>query len=83
MVNRAALKPATVKRTSVNRLAKLAASKVGGMVGPPVVGALLTGSGSLFLPAVVIAVPIAVAAIVLVFIGEETRARGLEHISRR
>jgi putative MFS transporter len=59
-----------------------AASKVGGMVGPPVVGALLTGSGGLFLPAVVTAVPIAVAAIVLVFIGEETRARGLEHISK-
>ena len=59
-----------------------AASKVGGMVGPPVVGALLTGSGGLFLPAVVTAVPIAVAAIVLVFIGEETRARGLEHISQ-
>jgi len=58
-----------------------AASKVGGMVGPPVVGALLTGGGGLFLPAVVTAVPIAVAAIVLMFIGEETRERGLEHIS--
>jgi|CXWL01.1.fsa_nt_gi putative MFS transporter len=59
-----------------------AASKVGGMVGPPVIGALLTTSGALFLPAIVTAVPIAVAAIALMFIGEETRARRLEHISR-
>jgi MFS transporter, putative metabolite:H+ symporter len=58
-----------------------ASSKVGGMIGPPVIGALLTSSGGLFLPAMITAVPIAVAAIVLIFLGEETRERGLEHIS--
>jgi putative MFS transporter len=55
-------------------------SKVGGMVAPPVVGALLT-SGGVFVPALLTAVPIGVAAIALMFIGEETRERSLEQIS--
>lgn len=60
-----------------------ASSKLGGIIGPPVIGALLTGVGGVFLPAVVTAVPIGIAAIVLVFLGEETRERALEHISER
>jgi putative MFS transporter len=58
-----------------------ASSKVGGVIGPPAIGALLTASGSIVLPALVTAVPIAVAAVALMFLGEETRERGLEHIS--
>lgn len=60
-----------------------ASSKLGGMVGPPVIGALLTGAGGLFLPAIVTAVPIGIAAVALIFIGEETRERPLEHIGER
>jgi putative MFS transporter len=58
-----------------------ASSKVGGVIGPPVIGALLTTSGSIALPAIVTAVPIAVAAVALLFLGEETRERRLEQIS--
>jgi putative MFS transporter len=58
-----------------------ASSKLGGMIGPPVMGALLSGAGAAFLPAVVAAVPIGIAAVALIFIGEETRERSLEHIS--
>ena len=58
-----------------------ASSKLGGMIGPPAIGALLTAAGGLVVPAVVTAVPIGIAAVVLFFLGEETRKRGLEHIS--
>lgn len=58
-----------------------ASSKVGGMVGPPVMGALLSGASGVVLPALVTAVPIGLAAVALLALGEETRARGLEHIS--
>jgi putative MFS transporter len=58
-----------------------ASSKLGGMIGPPLVGALLAGASGIVLPALVTAVPIGVAAIALIFLGEETRARALEHIS--
>jgi putative MFS transporter len=60
-----------------------ASSKVGGMVGPPVMGALLSGASGVVLPALVTAVPIGLAALALLALGEETRARGLEHISAR
>jgi hypothetical protein len=52
------------------------------MIGPPAIGALLTAAGGFMLPAVVTAVPIGLAAVALFFLGEETRERGLEHISR-
>jgi putative MFS transporter len=58
-----------------------ASSKFGGMIGPPVIGALLTSSGGPLLPAIVTSIPIGIAGIALLFLGEETRARGLEHIS--
>lgn len=58
-----------------------AASKLGGMIGPPAIGALLAGAGGLFLPAIVTAIPIGVAGLVVLAIGEETRERRLEHIS--
>jgi putative MFS transporter len=60
-----------------------ASSKLGGVVAPPVIGALLTGVGGVFLPALITAVPMAAAAVVLIFIGEETRERSLEQISER
>jgi putative MFS transporter len=60
-----------------------ASSKFGGMIGPPVIGILLTGSGSALLPAIVTSIPIGLAGIALLFLGEETRARGLEQISTR
>jgi putative MFS transporter len=59
-----------------------AASKLGGMVGPPAIGALLT-AGGVVLPALAAALPLGIAAVALLFLGEETRERGLEHISER
>jgi hypothetical protein len=53
---------------------------VGGIVAPPIVGALLT-SGEAFPSVLLTGVPIGIAAIVLIFIGEETRERSLEQIS--
>lgn len=58
-----------------------ASSKIGGVVGPPVIGALLAASSSILIPALITAVPIALAALALVFLGEETHERRLEHIS--
>ena len=60
-----------------------ASSKLGGVVAPPVIGALLTAAGGVFLPALVTAVPMGIAAVALMFIGEETRERSLENISER
>ena len=59
-----------------------ASSKLGGMIGPPVMGLLLTSSAGIAGPALAAAVPIALAAAVLFFNGIETRGRGLEHISQ-
>ena len=59
-----------------------ASSKLGGMIGPPVMGLLLTSSAGIAGPALATAVPIALAAAVLFFNGIETRGRGLEHISQ-
>ncbi len=58
-----------------------ASSKLGGMIGPPAIGALLAGAGGVFLPAIVTAIPIGVAGIAVLLLGEETRERGLEQIS--
>jgi putative MFS transporter len=58
-----------------------AASKLGGMIGPPAIGALLASAGGVFLPAIVTAIPIGLAGLVVLAIGEETRERRLEHIS--
>jgi putative MFS transporter len=58
-----------------------ASSKLGGMIGPPAIGALLAGAGGVFLPAIVTAIPIGIAGLAVLFIGEETRERRLEHIS--
>jgi putative MFS transporter len=58
-----------------------ASSKLGGMIGPPLVGTLLTGVGGIAVPALVTALPIGVAAIAMIFLGEETRDRALEQIS--
>ncbi|TAN46935.1 MAG: MFS transporter [Methylococcaceae bacterium] len=58
-------------------------SKLGGMVGPPIMGALLTSSGSAMLPILIMAVPMGLAALLLCFTGLETRNRGLEQISAK
>ena len=58
-----------------------ASSKMGGMIGPPMIGALLAGAGGAFLPALVTSIPIGLAGLVLLFLGVETRERGLERIS--
>jgi putative MFS transporter len=58
-----------------------ASSKIGGVIGPPAIGALLAGSSSILIPALVTAAPIAVAAVALIFLGEETHERRLEHIT--
>lgn len=58
-----------------------ASSKLGGLVGPPLIGSIL--GASLLLPALVTAVPITVAALALAFIGVETRSRTLEHLSEK
>lgn len=55
-------------------------SKLGGMVGPPVMGLLLSSSGTLMIPILVMGIPIGFAALVLYFSGLETRGRGLEEI---
>jgi MFS transporter, putative metabolite:H+ symporter len=57
-----------------------AASKSGGMIGPPVMGLLLTASVGMAMPALAMAVPLAVAALVLAVTGVETRGRGLERV---
>lgn len=60
-----------------------ASSKMGGMIGPPVMGLLLSLSSSTVVPALITAVPIGLAALVLCFSGIETRGRSLEHVSVR
>jgi putative MFS transporter len=56
-----------------------AASKLGGLVGPPLVGGLV-GSGIL-LPALVTAAPIAAAGLAMAVSGVETRGRSLEGLA--
>ncbi|MGH8547352.1 MAG: MFS transporter [Methylococcales bacterium] len=58
-----------------------AASKSGGMIGPPTMGLLLANSAGFAIPALAVAAPIALAALLLVFTGIETRGRGLEVLS--
>jgi putative MFS transporter len=59
-----------------------AASKLGGLIGPPVIGTLLAGSG-VALPALVTAIPITVAGLAVAILGVETRSRSLENLSER
>jgi len=56
--------------------------KFGGMVGPPLMGLLLTASGTPVVAILAMGIPIGLAALLLVFTGVETRGRGLEQISR-
>lgn len=58
-----------------------ASSKLGGVFGPPVVASLLAATGAFTVPALVAAVPVALAAVVLARKGFETRGRRLEEIS--
>lgn len=55
-------------------------SKLGGMIGPPLLAALITIAPGFTLPALVVAVPIAVSALVLKLKGIETKDRRLEEI---
>ncbi|NNF58501.1 MAG: MFS transporter [Rhodothermaceae bacterium] len=56
-------------------------SKLGGILGPPLIAGLLAGTSSLAIPALVVAAPIAISAGVLALIGVETRGRTLEDIT--
>lgn len=58
-----------------------ASSKSGGIVGPLLVGVLLTVSSSAGGPALVIAIPVAVAALAIGLRGTETRGRSLEELA--
>jgi putative MFS transporter len=55
--------------------------KFGGMVGPPLMGLMLSAAGTPLVPILVMGIPIGLAALLLVFTGVETRGRGLEQIS--
>ena len=57
-------------------------SKSGGIVGPPLVGILLTVSSSASIPALAIAIPVAFAAIGVGWRGTETRGRSLEELEQ-
>lgn len=59
-----------------------ASSKSGGIVGPLLVGVLLTTSSSAAIPALVIAIPVAIAALGIGWRGTETRGRSLEDLAR-
>jgi putative MFS transporter len=56
-------------------------SKSGGVVGPLLVGVLLTLSPGAGIPALVIAVPVALGAITIALRGTETRGRSLEELA--
>lgn len=58
-----------------------ASSKVGGVFGPPLVASLLATTGTLTIPALVVAAPMVLAAAVLAGTGLETRGRRLEEIA--
>ncbi|MBI2311677.1 MAG: MFS transporter [Betaproteobacteria bacterium] len=58
-------------------------SKLGGMVGPPLMGLLLTTSGTPMIPILAMGIPIGFAALVLCYAGLETRGKGLEQIADR
>src|SRR5690606_41892704 len=58
-----------------------ASSKSGGIVGPLLVGVLLTVSSGSGVPALVIAMPVAVAALAIGLRGTETRGRSLEELA--
>lgn len=57
-----------------------ASSKLGGIVGPPLVATVAVLSPGLVLPAIVSAVPVGIAAVVLWVSGVETRGRRLEDL---
>ncbi len=56
-------------------------SKVGGVIGPSAVAVILTFSPGLAMPALLVAAPLVVAAVVLWFKGRETSRKRLEEIS--
>ncbi len=58
-----------------------ASSKSGGIVGPLLVGVLLTTSSSAGIPALVIAIPVALAGVGIALRGPETRGRSLEELA--
>jgi len=70
----------TVIRSSGAGL-QAAATKSGGIVGPPLVAIIVSLSPGLHLTAWLLAVPLAVAAFVVLLVGRETRGRRLEEIT--
>ncbi|HLZ29822.1 MAG TPA: MFS transporter [Chloroflexota bacterium] len=58
-----------------------ASSKVGGVVGPTLIGVLLTLSPGLMLPSLVIATPIGLASVLMAWRAAETRGKRLEELT--
>jgi MFS transporter, putative metabolite:H+ symporter len=59
-----------------------ASSKVGGVVGPGLVGAVLTLAGGLAGPALVVALPVGIASLLVIWRAPETRGKSLEELAR-
>jgi putative MFS transporter len=56
-------------------------SKAGGLIGPPVVGAVLTITPGLLGPGLIIGIPMGLAGLLMAFRGRETRGRRLEELA--
>jgi putative MFS transporter len=56
-------------------------SKAGGLIGPPIVGAVLTITPGLLGPGLIIGVPMGLAGLLMLFRGRETRGRRLEELT--
>ena len=56
-------------------------SKIGGMFAPPVAAALLATSPGFRMIGIIVAIPVALSAMLLLFAGVETRDRGLEELT--
>jgi MFS transporter, putative metabolite:H+ symporter len=58
-----------------------ASSKVGGLFGPGLVGAVLTVAGGLAVPALVVALPVGLASLLVIWRAPETRGKSLEELA--
>jgi putative MFS transporter len=58
-----------------------ASSKVGGLFGPGLVGAVLTLAGGLAAPALVVALPVGLASLLVIWRAPETRGKSLEELA--
>jgi putative MFS transporter len=73
------LYPTALRGTGTGVVA--ASSKVAGVVGPGLIGAVLTVAAGLTVPALVVGAPVAVASLLMAWRGPETRGRSLEDLA--